>query len=112
MIENQHVIFLCFPYLDDGSADRKCRTLKQHNIGPLNDIETFEFETEFLLENVDNDSRDSHGGSTIANYQGFPIVLGGFEWMYESPNRKLEIFDTVQNRWLQKKEYPYTDKFI
>ena len=70
------------------------------------EIKSFDFETEFSRQKLENDSRYDHSFSTIANYQGFPLVLGGLR------NSKLEMFDQLENIWIEKAEYPYTDQYV
>ena len=38
----------------------------------------------------------------MANYEGFPLVLGGLT------NTKLEMFDFSRSLWVQKAGYPFT----
>ena len=70
------------------------------------EINIFDFESEFSFGTLENDSRHDHKGSTIANFQGFPLVLGGLT------NSKLEMFDLLENIWIEKAQYPYTDQYV
>ena len=79
-----------------------CLGLKIHQ----SEINSFDFETEFSRQKLENDSRYDHSFSTIANYQGSPLVLGGLR------NSKLEMFDQLENIWIEKAEYPYTDQYV
>ena len=54
-------------------------------------------QTEFIV-----DSTEDHIGATIANYEGFPLALGGLT------NTKLEMFDFSRSLWVQKNGYPFT----
>ena len=98
-------ILLCF----SGTNDRSCRALTRKNNGPLSSIDNFDFETEFELNRVAiPDSKHDHWMSSIANYQGFPLVLGG------TNNVKLEMLDTRESplEWVQYEDtdYPYLDQ--
>ena len=98
IVNSKPLIFLCF------SFDWKCgvcRTLERNEDGSLSD--DFGSESEC---NIGMNAHYDHSGSTMANYQGFPLVLGGLK------NSKLEIFDTSQNLWEQLADYPYTDQYF
>ena len=94
------VIFLCF----DWSNYKKCRNLRKQKTNLLNTVIDFEFETEFLLDEKINNSIFAHYGSAIANYQGFPLVLGDWD------HSKLEMFDIIQSQWVQKSDYPFASR--
>ena len=106
MIESVVTILLCF----SGTSDRRgCRSLTQRNNGLLSSIDHFDFDTEFELNKVAiPDSKHDHWMSSIANYQGFPLVLGG------TNNAKLEMLDTNQSSpvWIDYEgtDYPYLDE--
>ena len=100
MIDDIPVIFLCF----DWSNYKKCRNLKKRKKDLLHRVNDFEFETEFLLKEEINNSTYAHYGSTIANYHGFPLVLGDWD------HSKLEMYDTSQSRWVQKFDYPFATR--
>ena len=106
MIESIMTILLCFPAIND---KRSCRSLTRKNNGLLSNIDAFDFETEFELNKVAiPDSKHDHWMSSIANYQGFPLVLGG------TNNAKLEMLDTNQSppEWVDYEgtDYPYLDE--
>ena len=75
MIDSLMTILLYF----SGTNDRKsCRALTRRNDNALGRITDFAFDTEFVLNRVlIPDSKHDHWMSSIANYQGFPLVLGG-----------------------------------
>ena len=100
IVNGKPLIFLCF------SFDWKCgvcRTLERHEDGSLSVTDDFGSESEC---NIGMNSHYDHSGSTMANYQGFPLVLGGLK------HSKLEIFDTTKNVWEQLADYPYTDQYF
>ena len=70
----------------------------------MSEIDLFDFEAEFLLETIESNSGEDHKDSTIANFQGFPLVLGGVT------NAKLELFDTSRKLWERRANYPYADR--
>ena len=106
MIESVMTILLCFP----GTNERRsCRSLTRKNNGSLSSIDDFYFEAEFELNKVAiPETKHDHWYSSIANYQGFPLVLGG------TSNNKLEILDTISSppKWVEYEgtDYPYLDK--
>ena len=98
-------ILLCF----SDSERRTCRSLTRRKNGPLSSIDDFDFDTEFEVNRVSiPDSTYDHWMSSIANYQGFPLVLGG------TNNVKLEMLDTRKSplEWVQYEDtdYPYLDE--
>ena len=102
MIDSLPTILLCFDFYEQ----RKCRSLTRRKDGALSDIKDFFFDYEFQMDQIIiPDSTHNHYRATIANYQGFPLILGGWE------NNKLEMLNTVENppRWVQYEEtdYPY-----
>ena len=99
MIESLPTILLCFGL----HQKRKCRSLTRINDDPLSDIKDFFFDSEFQLDGiVIPNSTHNHYEATIANYEGFPLILGG------DLNNKLELLNTKENppRWV---EYEETD---
>ena len=105
MIGNLPTILLCF----DEYEKRKCRSLTRKNDGALSDIEDFVFDSEFQIDRiVIPDPTNDHYWATIANYQGFPLILGG------STNNKLELLNTTENStiWLEYEgtNYPYSNR--
>ena len=106
LIDSLVTILLCF---FDSSEKRNCRSLTRRRNGPLSSIDNFDFETEFELDGIlIPDSTHDHWMSSIANYQGFPLVLGG------TNNAKLEMLDTRKSplEWVQYEDtdYPYLDQ--
>ena len=78
--------------------------------GALKEIKDFDFETEFEIHEVLlPESTYNHGGVSMANYQGFPLILGGGTLSFGGRNNKLEMLNTMENppRWVEGKEYPY-----
>ena len=83
--------------------------MRRRNDGPLSSVNNFDFETEFDLDPVViPDSKHDHWMSSIANYQGFPLVLGA------TNNNKLEILDTMKSppEWVEYEgtNYPYLNQ--
>ena len=69
-------------------------------------IDDFVFDSEFQVDRiVIPDSTHDHWMSSIANYKGFPLVLGG------TNNAKLEMLDTMKSppEWVEyeRTDYPY-----
>ena len=98
-------VLLCF----DIDAKRQCRSLTRSNDGVLGDINNFVFDNEFDLGKVTiPDSTNAHYLSTIANYQGSPLILGGVD------NNKLEMFNTMGNppSWVEETDYPYSNRQV
>ena len=76
--------------------------------GALSEIKDFDFETEFEIDGAPvPDSAYDHYRATMANYQGFPLILGG-------PNNKLEMLNTMENppRWIEYEgtDFPYSNR--
>ena len=104
MIDSLPTILLCF----DWNERRKCRSLTRRNDGTLTDINDFAFDSEFQIDSTINfKSTHDHYYATIANYQGFPLILGG------SGNNKLEMLNIMENppRWIEfdGADYPYSN---
>ena len=92
LIDSLMTILLCF---SGNNEKRNCRSLTRRRNGPLSSIDDFEFDTEFEVNRVSiPDSKHDHWMSSIANYQGFPLVLGGTD------NVKLEMLDTMAGKKL------------
>ena len=103
MINRSPTILLCF----SRNEERKCQSLTRRNDGALTDIEDFAFDSEFTNDTLAvPDSTYDHSFATIANYQGFPLILGG--WGENGANDKLEMLNILENppRWV---EYEGTD---
>ena len=103
MIDSLPTLLLCF----DWNERRKCRSLTRRNDVALTDIKDFNFDSEFQIDRmvIPNSTHD-HERTTIANYQGYPLILGG------QSNNKLEMLNTKENPsgWIEYEgtEYPYT----
>ena len=96
--KNETVLLLCFEYFEK----RKCQSLKRLTDNLLSTIEDFDFDLEFNLK-AEPSPHHSHYSASIANYKGFPMVLGGCG---ESKcHNKLEIFDFNRNQWFYGDEY-------
>ena len=72
-------------------------------------IDDFVFDSEFQVDRiVIPDSTHDHWFSSIANYQGFPLVLGG------TNNAKLELLDITKSppEWVEYEgtDYPYLNQ--
>merc|ERR1711990_915806 len=106
LINSLTTILLCFPF---NNEKRICRSLTRRRNGPLSSIDDFDFENEFELDRIlIPESKHDHWMSSIANYQGFPLVLGG------TNNVELEMLDTRKSplEWVQYEDtdYPYLDQ--
>ena len=106
MIDSLLTILLCF----SGSSERRsCRSLSRKTNEPLSSINDFIFADEFELNTVAiPDSTHDHWMASLANYQGFPLILGG------TNNNKLEMLDTMKNpaEWIEYEgtDYPYQNE--
>ena len=110
MIESLPTILLCF----DWNGRKKCRSLTRKNDGALSDIDDFAFDSEFQIDRiVIPDPTNDHYWATIANYQGFPLILGGWDGYNQGGNNKLEMLNTMENppRWVEYEgtDYPYSN---
>ena len=104
LIDSLVTILLCFSSTDER---RTCRSLTRRRNGPLSSIDDFDFESEFVLDRIlIPDSKHDHWMSSIANYQGFPLVLGG------TNNVELEMLDTRESplEWVQYTDYEYQNE--
>lgn len=104
IIDNSPTIILCFDYYEENL----CRSFTRISNGSLSEVTNFVLDAQFDLDNVSiTNSMYKHYGATIANYQGFPLVLGG------KNNNRLEMLDTMQNPavWInyQGTEYPFSN---
>ena len=108
IIDDFLTILLCFA----GSNERRrCRSLTRKTNGLLGTInfEDFIFEDEFELDRIAiQDSTHDHWMASLANYRGFPLIVGG------TNNNKLEMLDTIKNpaEWIQYEgtDYPYLNQ--
>ena len=106
MIDSILTILLCFA----GANERKsCRSLTRKTDGLLSTINEFVFDDEFEVNRVSiQDSTHDHWMASLANYQGFPLILGG------TNNNKLEMLDTMKSpaEWIQYEgtDYPYQNQ--
>ena len=106
IIDSLTTILLCFSWTNDR---RSCRSLTRRNNGPLSNIEDFVFDAEFEVDRVAlPDTTHDHWMSSIANYQGFPLVLGGID------NVKLEMLNTMKSplEWVEYEgtDYPFRNE--
>ena len=102
MIDSSPTVLLCF----DLYEKRKCRSLTRKNDGTLVGINDFGFDSEFEIDKIAiPDSKHDHFAPTMANYQGYPLILGGW-------NNKLEMLNTVENTpsWIEGTDYPYSNE--
>ena len=108
MIDSSQTTLLCF----DWNERRKCRSLTRRNDGEMGDISDFTFDSEFEINRIAiPDSTHDHDHATMANYQGFPLILGdGVPWV-SGGNNKLEMLNTVENTpsWIEGTNYPYSN---
>ena len=103
MINYQPTILLCFYYFGGG---KRCRSLIRKNEIALRNINSFTFDGQFDLNTVYiPDSTYDHYFTKMANYQGYPLILGGHN------NAKLEMLITTEFpiEWNKQIDYPYTD---
>ena len=81
--------------------------MTRKNDGPLNSITDFEFDNEFETNDIPYSTHDHWMGS-LANYEGFPLILGG------TNNNKLEMLDTTKDpsEWVEYEgtDYPYQNQ--
>ena len=106
VIESLTTILLCFA---NSNEKRSCRSLRRKNENSLSSVNDFVFDTEFDLNAVViPDPKHDHWMSSIANYKGFPLVLGG------TNNAKLEMLDTMKSppEWIEyeRSDYPYLNQ--
>ena len=104
MIASLPTILLCF----DENEKRKCRSLTRRTDGALSYIIDLVFDSEFEMDQIIiPDSTHDRNGATIANYQGFPLILGGYL------NNKLEMLNTMETplEWVEYEgtDYPYSN---
>ena len=102
IIDNSPTIILCF----DLNEQNLCRSFTRISNDALSEVTNFVSEAQFDLDKISiANSTYEHFTATIANYQGFPLVLGG------NKNNRLEMLDTMQNPalWVNYygTEYPY-----
>ena len=103
MINDQPTILLCF-YIGDS---KRCRSLIRKNEIALRNINNFTFGDQFDLDTVNiPDSKYDHYKTKLANYQGYPLILGNWN------NAKLEMLVTTElpMEWNEQTDYPYTDE--
>ena len=82
-----------------------CQSLRRKNDGALSDINVCAFDAEFEIDSVAiMDPTHDHDFARVANYQGFPLILGG------NDNNKLEMLNTIESpaRWVEFADYPYS----
>ena len=102
MINDQPTVLFCFYW----NNSNRCRSLIQKNELTLGNINNFSFADEFELDKIDiPDSKYNHSPSKIANYQGYPLILG------DEFNVKLEMLVTTELpiQWIEQTAYPYGD---
>ena len=107
MIGGLPTILLCFDYIEG----RRCRSLTRRNDDALKDINNFVFDNEFEIDKiVIPDSTHGHNWATMANYQGFPLILGG-GINQGMGNNKLEMLNTMKNNpsWIEGTDFPYSN---
>ena len=104
MIGGTSTILLCF---SETNEKRRCRTLTRKKGGSLESINGFGFDNEFFTRNIPDSAHD-HWMASLANYQGFPLILGG------TNNNKLEMLDITKSslEWLEYEgtDYPYQNE--
>ena len=104
MIGGITTILLCF---SESDARRRCRSLTRNNDKPLSSITDFEFDKEFDTNDIPDSTHD-HWMASLANYQGFPLIVGG------TNNNQLEMLETTKNpfEWVKYEgtNYPYQNQ--
>ena len=107
MISNAPTIFLCFTWTE-GNA---CQSFTRRNNGSLSSLNDFSFHAEFEIDEINiPKSTYHHHLARIANYQGFPLVVGGKR--ENGPGHdKLEWLNTMENpsRWMEGTDFPYSN---
>lgn len=105
MIKNLLTSLLCFSETD---GKRKCRSLTRKNDDLLSEIRNFDFNNEFDVDGFPiPDSVYDHWMASLANYLGFPLILGG------KNNVMLEMLDTGKNvsEWITlEQKSPYRNQ--
>ena len=102
MINDQPTILLCFEENDW----KRCRSLIRKNEIALRNINNFTFDGQFDLDTVHiPNSKYDHFGIKMANYQGYPLILG--DWYHA----KLEMLVTTESsiHWNEQTDYPFTE---
>ena len=105
MINSLPTILLCFEWM---TRHKGCRSLTRRNDGPLSNIENFVFDAEYEVNKVTiPDSTYPHWLTTIANYLGLPLAMGG-----STRINKLEMLNTMASPpvWIEYEgtDYPYS----
>ena len=104
MINDQPTILLCFDFYDK----RGCRSLIRKNEIALGNIKNFTFDGQFDLDTVNiPDSKYEHTDAKMANYQGYPLILG--DWYHA----KLEMLVTTESsiHWNEQTDFPFLPGF-
>ena len=113
MINDLPTVLLCFNYLNG----RRCRSLIRKNEIALRSINNFALPDEFELDTVDiPNSKYYHSYTKMANYHGYPLILGGAGRLWANEmrglrNAKLEMLVTTELpiQWNEQTDYPYAD---
>ena len=103
MINDQPTVLFCFYW----SNHNRCRSLIRKNELTLGNINNFSFDDEFELDTIDMPySQYGHFHTRIANYHGYPLILGAFNHV------KLEMLVTTEPliRWIEQTDYPYANQ--
>ena len=106
MIDDLPTILLCFGTID---YSNQCQSLTSRYDVAMRDTNDFVFGNEFEVNiNVIPNSTYNHAEATLANYQGFPLVLGG------GFSNKLEMLSTMEGSlgWIEYEGivYPYSNE--
>ena len=104
MINDQPTVLLCF----DRDNTKKCRSLIRKNDGELTNINNFSFDDEFDVDKIIiPDSKYDHRDTKMANYQGYPLILG--DWYHA----KLEMLVTTESsiHWNEQTDFPFLPGF-
>ena len=111
MINRSSTILSCFSQYETNY----CHSLTRKHEAALSEIQDFKIDTDFEIDRVlIPNSTYHHFGTKIANYRGFPLVLGGGNG--DEVHNKLEMLDINENgtRWIQYEEadYPFSKKLV
>ena len=102
MKNNSPGILLCY----HGFYEKGCRFLIRKNDFELRNINNFAFDDEFEVDTIP-DSKHDHINTRLANYHGYPLILGG-------NNVKLEMLVMTEFplQWNEQPDYPYADRKV
>ena len=67
-----------------------------------------------MVDVIEDNSIYRHFGQKLANYKGFPLVVGGLNPDVPSIDvwNTVEMFDINENKWVSKADYPFAKRYI